>query len=964
MPVAEEGLELRGVVGRHSERRRIEAALGSAATEGGVAVLISGPTGVGKTALAAYALTRAEQRGFLTMKGVSNPLNQEVAYGPIIEAFGRALHEFEPPERSRLVNDLPALGQLFVGLDLPVPQPLDNATLEKTRLFEAVLRILDRMARRTPVAVLLDDLHWFDRASVELLAYFTRDISALPVLVVGTYRSDGPANDRMLQLLQLLRRAGIAEEIELAPLTRTDVGEMSRLALGGEVSERVVDILATRSAGIPLFADAMIDSMRVEGTLFEESGVWMVAADVEPVAPPVAREAIREQFKRLTADERDLLDLIAVGGGQLSWRVLREMSLTPAPERGLGHLVESGLVVEDTSSEVTFATAHPFVLQVVYDDVPGSRRRRLHARFARLLDELTPEDLDSRAFHYGRALPEVDKTRAARVTLAAGRSALERYANSEALTHLNTALELVQSLPDRSEVLRLAAEARFRLGDIEGAVTVWEDSLAGFVDDPEEIARINLAIARALAEVPTAESERYVAAGLEASKEVGADDLAVDLWFISTVTAHRQAEVDRIDEAVRNVTAAAERAGTQRARALAAIARTYATLDRYQYDEAETILDAAEPALRGCGAELAARYYIFRAVIAGARADLPGLRHANGQAARLARETGLPTLGPRLQIGMFVEAFYGGEWERAHELVSETMVAAETIGHKPSLMLADLMHAVLHIYRGDFDAAAEHIKSAQMKMGTTTAAYTAHVRIGTAVAALEQNDPAKALQELDLMDAPWASGTLPPWEHSVRGEALARLGRTQEAFETTRQLGGHGSDVSYPKAMAGRIEGLTYHHLGEIERAVQHLQEATDIFERLGLPFEEARTGIELAEIATAAGLETDDLAPSVRRWHEITTKLGARRYVDRSRRLLHAMNHPLPTEGEVTDLTPRQLEVAELVAEGLSNSEIAEQLFISVRTVESHLDHIYTKLGLNSRVSLATYLTQERTPP
>jgi predicted ATPase len=121
---------------------------------------------MGKTSLAREGLKMARDRGFETLEGRCQPLDRRLAYTPIIEAFGRFLRACEPPRRTHLVMHLPALGRLFDGLDLPHPDPLGDTALEKTRLFEAVLRLLARIATEAPVAVLLDDLHWADTASL------------------------------------------------------------------------------------------------------------------------------------------------------------------------------------------------------------------------------------------------------------------------------------------------------------------------------------------------------------------------------------------------------------------------------------------------------------------------------------------------------------------------------------------------------------------------------------------------------------------------------------------------------------------------------------------------------------------------------------------------------------------------------------------------------------------------------
>ena len=178
------------LVGRSEELGRVLAALRRAAAGSGGALLLAGEAGIGKSRLAAEALTLARQRGFLTLEGAAYPLQADLAYAPVLEALAPCLAGLEPGRLAALVSGLPDLGRLFAGLHLPPPEPLGDAALERTRLFEAVSRLVERIAAERPVALLVDDLHWADAASLELLHYLARGLEARRVLLIGTYRLD------------------------------------------------------------------------------------------------------------------------------------------------------------------------------------------------------------------------------------------------------------------------------------------------------------------------------------------------------------------------------------------------------------------------------------------------------------------------------------------------------------------------------------------------------------------------------------------------------------------------------------------------------------------------------------------------------------------------------------------------------------------------------------------------------
>ncbi len=174
------------LVGRSAEMDRLAAQLSRAARGQGCALFLAGEAGIGKTRLAQEALALARERGFLVLEGSAYALEGGLAYAPILAAFGPFLRRLDSPRQARLVSGLPDLGQLFTDLRLPAPLPLGDPALEKTRLFEAVVRLLERLARKTPVLLFLDDLHWADPASIELLHYLARGIADQAVFVLGT----------------------------------------------------------------------------------------------------------------------------------------------------------------------------------------------------------------------------------------------------------------------------------------------------------------------------------------------------------------------------------------------------------------------------------------------------------------------------------------------------------------------------------------------------------------------------------------------------------------------------------------------------------------------------------------------------------------------------------------------------------------------------------------------------------
>src|SRR5262245_20224262 len=265
----------RPIVGRAGEIGQLSAALARAAAGQGRTVMLLGEAGIGKTRLARETLALARARRFRTLEGRAHPAHPAdgypaggLAYAPFLEALGPYLRGLDPAEQGALVAGLPHLGRLFDGLRLPAPESLGDAALEKTRLFESVVRIVERMARQRPLALFLDDLHWADPASLELLHYLARGLSGQPVLLLGAYRAEEAEATRGLRRLQLvLSRVGLTEEVELSRLGGRSVAQLAGAILGGEPPPELLDLLAERSAGTPLFVGELIQALLHGGQL-------------------------------------------------------------------------------------------------------------------------------------------------------------------------------------------------------------------------------------------------------------------------------------------------------------------------------------------------------------------------------------------------------------------------------------------------------------------------------------------------------------------------------------------------------------------------------------------------------------------------------------------------------------------------------------------------------------------------
>jgi predicted ATPase len=267
------------LVGRSIELDRVRAAIERAAAGAGSTVLLAGEEGIGKTRLAAEALLLARQRGLLTLSGTAYALHTDLAYAPVLDAIGPFLDSLPAGRLGQLVRGLPDLGRLFSNLAIPAPQPLGESALERTRLFDAVARLAERMAAERPFAILIDDMHWADNASLDLLHYIARGLGDQQVLLLGTYRlHEARTHPRLRSLVRSLQRLGLAQEMTLVRLPAHAVEKLAAAVLEDEPPEALLSLLQDRAAGTPLYVTAFIRGLQESGELFRSGGAWAVAS--------------------------------------------------------------------------------------------------------------------------------------------------------------------------------------------------------------------------------------------------------------------------------------------------------------------------------------------------------------------------------------------------------------------------------------------------------------------------------------------------------------------------------------------------------------------------------------------------------------------------------------------------------------------------------------------------------------
>ncbi len=956
------------LVGRAGELARAGMLLEDVAQGRGRVLLLGGPAGIGKSRLTGEILTLAARRGFVSLSGGAQVLGQGLAYAPLLEALGPYLVGLEPARRVRLVDGLPDLGRLFAELHLPPVTPLGDPALERTRLFEAVARLLGRLAGQAPVVLAMDDLHWADAATVELLHYVARGIGAQRLLVVGAYRTDEPVEATVLHMLvRDLRRAGLAEELELPGLTGEAIRSLAAAVLGGDPPRPLVEMLVARAVGSPLMVTALMRELVASGGVFRSGGAWVVGAGALDLVPVVVHDMVVGRLRCLAAEDRAVLELVALAGDAAFPPTLAgvlgiDEGLLMARLRAL---VEVGLVFEVVQGQdVGYRTSHPAYAEVAYSELGEAARRRLHGKIAEVLERHRPGDTTLLAPHYRGAGGYVAAERALEVLLAAGEQALEVQAGAEAARYLEAARSRATTLGDDRQaaaILERLGEAEELAGRTAAAMAAWEAAADTYLrlDEHEAVARVCHHLA--FAAWDQGQVERAWALLTDGLALAASDAELIKLREARVRMLGRLGELDAVEAEADELLALGERHGLPRVVTYANLCRAYRQEHRGDYEQVRRTclhtIAAAEPV-----GDLLVTDHAYRQLIS---LELTLGRHDQARslartALRLARTTGIPTQESLALCLLGHAEFLAGDWDEAQRLATEALSLGHRVGSARSIALGLTCRALVLVHRGNLADAVACLTEARARFSERLLAdrhLFSLIETVESMIALERGDPSRALA---IAEGHATSAlTFRPWQLATLGESQVAAGRpASAALATAAQIARLDVTAPYLAALAARLTGLAAHQRGDHEIARRDLRRAAEGFGELTMPFEAARC--RLAWAMAAATEHPEDAVISAQESLTTFTGIGARRFADRSRGLLRDLGvRPAPARRRgppAGGLSQREAEVVRLVAEGLSNSEIARRLVISPRTVTTHLQHVYARLGIGSRVALVRY--------
>ncbi len=960
------GRPLRPLVGRKGELKRITTVIHETSRGQGGVLFITGEPGIGKSRLIHEALEIAGRRRFASFFGRADPLSSDLTYAAIVEAIGTFLSHATDQRRAAYREEFPQLGLLFPEFSPPDDALQIRPDLAKMWLFDGLARFISRVAEDRPVLLAFDDIHWADSATIELIHYIARGVGGSRILVLCTFRGAELADAPLLRSMIVgLHRTGLADEMLLTRLEPEAMNAMVRELIGEEPPQELLSALQSRTAGTPLYIECIVRALRETGALVRQGDTWHVSSELAAYVPRDVRRLVLERLERLDSDVRRVLDVIAVLGDNTPHALLAEVSglrhndLASCIER----LISAGLVEERVRKGVIlYSLGHPIVGEVAYGEIPAATRQHIHMDVVGILERSpNPVDVGRIARHYRGAGVLADRKMALRAFADAGRLALKRQAVQESLKLLQDALELARESRDRDTLLSLLeslGESYDRAGDFERAMACWNEgrTVAEERNHRTALARLHRHLARACLFLGQFdEAERQLIKGIGIKGEQGSQELA-DLYFTWLSLLGHRGDWAGGGPVIARLSDLAKDHPDDRTTAMAKLGESLPIRAQMRFRRAIPLLVQAHSAAKRSGDSEVLQSVALS--LSGTLCVLGDHKEALGYAEMgidEARRNGTRPL-PCAELYVVVAHLLAGRTEQA--LRYSTAYVEDCRRVSEQLAPSFGVHALVLSRVGRLDEAYEHIKDVREAAAASDISdiEMEFVYLPAAAVALEAGDAEKALASArGFADSRWFP-TFPALGWFLLAEAQVSCGRIDDALQTVDRLLRFEEGGEYALGLGLLAQGLVHARGGEKAVAVESLRRGSKEFNRLELPFEEARCNYEVARLL-GDGPERESLLSLAVQGFQ---RSGAGRWVDTAQRLIDGSSPAKNGGAQGTPLSARELEVAQLVAEGLSNEEIADRLFISRRTVTTHLTRIYGRLGLTSRVTLARYVSEQ----
>jgi DNA-binding CsgD family transcriptional regulator/tetratricopeptide (TPR) repeat protein len=910
---------------------------------------------MGKTALIESAAEAAET-DWCVLRGGGSELERDVGFGVARQLFEPALVAISPSEREALLSSAALLGALAIGVagDKEAPARLQSRADPSFAALHGLYWLTANLAARSPVLLLVDDAQWADSSTSRFLAYLSRRVGELRILLVVAARPREPSGDT--DLIFELSSQPLVKVLQPSPLSPDAVAAMVRSSLGESAADEFCEACHAVTRGNPFFVTELLRGLETDGVPPTAGNAPRLRA-FEPVT--VSR-AVLARLARLPKCARETARASAVLGPDAFLRHVASLAGLKESEAASGADALVGAEILAGIRPLEFV--HPLVRTVIYENIPPAQRAVAHASAARLLAaEAAPPGRVAAQLMLAEVRGDpwvVDTLR------SAATEARRRASTDVAVSYLRRSLAEPPAPTFRPTVLRELGEAELQLGEPAPACEHLTQALDSAIDAVE---RAEIALALSQAQLALGDAGASVA-----TAELGVglvENVDRELTLRLKAEICTAAQLDRLNlgaVADRLARYAAELEGETSAERLllASLAFEQVRLDV----AADHAVGLAERALRDgeliaeLGPDAPPLYWAIWVLIESDRFTLA--KTLLDQAVVTARAQG-SALGFAMASSFRSRVAYcEGRLSEAESAAQDAIEVIELHDWQLGFPLPFAFLAAVLIERGELARAEDAIAQSGAGKEVPKSILFDSVLWNRAHLRMAQNRPESALSDLDELKSRYDQRGVvnPPGPQYLGGIALARLA----LGEREKASGFAASQLDRARIFAARRPlSIALRTAGLVEggdRGIDLLRESVNVAEASGALLELAKSLYELGAALRRAGRRTE-ARDFLRQALDLASKCCALALVDRAHdELITAGARPRRERiTGVESLTVSERRVAEMAARGMTNREIAQALFVTMKTVAVHLTHTYQKLDISSRAELGGTLDRER---
>ncbi len=955
------------IIGRRAQLGTLAEALKQLENRGSPIVALSGEPGIGKSRLLDELCAMADGHGHLVLCGRAAEMEQDLPFAVIVDALGDYAASLGSDRLKRLIGaQAEELAPVAPGVEGLGGAGAGRLQDERFRTHRAVRALLEALGVGGRVVLALDDVHWADEASLELIGHLLRRPPRRGVMLVLAFRP-APARPALADALAGAARDGAVVWLSLAALTRPEADRL----LAGDLPDSARAALFVQSGGNPFYLQELARG--------SASRTGVAAADV----PGTVARAIDQEVRALPDDAQRLVRAAAVVGDPVGLdAAIAAAELEEGPALAALDALLAAALLAPSGVPRRYRFRHPLVRRAIYDTTGGGWRLGAHARVARAFED-QGGSLTARAHHLERCAQPGDAA-AIDVLVAAGATVAPR-APATAAAWYAAALRLlpegVETAGQRLGLLVALAQSQAATGELmpalealtaaldlagadEGLAPLRARLVAGCAMCENLLGRHEAAHGRLVAALDDVTDPRSAAA---ADLEV---QLAADALYHGDFTTMLTWAQRGLDAAI----ALAEPALAVLAESLVC----YAELGLGRIADAQAAAGTAAAGLDGLSDDaialrLEAPYYLGFAEYFAERYE-DAIRHWR-RAIAVSRASGQGQFATPMAIGLAHAHEVTGRPRAGLDQAEAAVEAARLSGNRQVLCWALTAEAWIAAIAGELPRARAAGAEAVGLLGDLDESVLSQgTRVHVAAAQLEAGEPERCLEAMADAGGPEFVGVEPgrrAWLYAILARAELDLGHgvvaedwvaRGERLAQTLGLGYVEGAVAYAAAMVELARGNAS---GALEQAKRAVRRATDA----GAAVQASRARIVAGRAAAAAG-DAESAAAWLERAEAELAAMGAVRFRDEAARELRRLGRRVvartrrATGGSgLASLSGREREIAGLVARGRTNREIAGELFLSEKTIESHLRKVFAKLGVSGRVAVAEAVGREGDP-